>query len=335
MGKEYTFIDFCSGIGGGRLGLEKNGLRCLGYSEIDKDAIETYKLFYGENEKNYGNVMNIQTDELPDFDIMIGGFPCQSYSIVGLRKGLEDENGQIILGLLKILKEKQPKYFILENVKGLVNINDGESIRFIIGELRKTNYNVTWKVLDSIDFGVPQMRERVYFIGIRKDIDIVYNWDAVESEKSKTTLSKFLIGKNNKVLNHKTDTTFNKYLNNKYNKGKYDIDEIIKNDYMVIDTRQSDLRIYKDKIPTLRAGRHGILYVKNRELKKLSSMEALLLQGFKKALAEKAESTFTEGKLLKQAGNAMTVNVIDALVKSLLDEDIEYEKFSQIRFTNC
>ncbi len=334
LNKEYTFIDFCSGIGGGRQGLEKNGLKCLGYSEIDKDAIKTYQLFYGENEKNYGNVMNIQTSELPDFDVMIGGFPCQSYSIAGLRKGLDDENGQIILGLLKILKKKQPKYFILENVKGLVNINSGNSIRFITDELINANYNVTWKVLDSIDFGVPQMRERVYFVGVRKDIKTEFDWDIVETNKQKSILSRFLIGSNNRVLNHKLDNTFNKYLNNKYNKDKYDIDEILKDDYTVIDTRQSDLRIYKNKVPTLRAGRHGILYTKNGELKKLSSMEALLLQGFEKELSKKAEMRFTEGKLLKQAGNAMTVNVINVIAKTLLDKDKEYERFSQIRFTN-
>ncbi len=334
MENKLKFIDFCAGIGGGRLGIESTGAKCVGYAEIDKDATNTYKLFYGIEENNFGNVMDIIPNNLPNFDLMIGGFPCQSYSIVGLRKGLNDENGKTINGLINILKIKQPKYFILENVKGLISIDNGNSLKLILSELNKVNYNVSWKLLDSINFGTAQMRERVYFVGVRKDLNNNFDWNNIDYSTNEIDLSNFLID-DGVILNHKTDKTFQKYLNNKYNIGKYDITEILKENYTVIDTRQSDLRIYKNKVPTLRAGRHGILYTKNGKLNKLSSLEALLLQGFPYELALIGKNTFSETKLLKQAGNAMTVNVIQAIANELLGDKNENERYGQIRLANC
>src|SRR5690625_2360074 len=100
------FMDFCAGIGGGRVELEQLGLECIAYSEIDENYTNTYKLFFGDKEKNYGDLMTLNPNEIPKFDIMIAGFPCQSFSIVGQRKGLEDLRGQIIFGLINILKAK-------------------------------------------------------------------------------------------------------------------------------------------------------------------------------------------------------------------------------------
>lgn len=311
-------MDFCAGIGGGRLGLESLGMECVGYSEIDDNPVNTYKLFFGEDEKNYGDLMMINPDDLPDFDIMIGGFPCQSFSIVGQRKGFEDLRGQIIYGLIEIMKAKNIPYFILENVKGLVNLDKGRTIKVILEELDAAGYHVEYKVLDSQYFGVPQMRERVYFVGIRKDLvrtDTLFTWP---QETPTPKLEDFLIDTENKILDPYKDATFQKYLNNKYNEGKFDIEEILAEDYLVLDTRQSDLRLYRGKVPTLRTGRHGILYVKDRQLRKLSGYEALLLQGFPKSLAEKSKGMIIEGKLLSQAGNAMTVSVIKAIAEQLL-----------------
>ncbi|HIP42070.1 MAG TPA: hypothetical protein EYG90_06160 [Campylobacterales bacterium] len=112
--------------------------------------------------------------------------------------------------------------------------------------------------------------------------------------------------------------TFLKYLDNKYNIGKYSIDELLNSDYRVIDTRQSDLRIYNQKTPTLRRGRHGILYVKDGKFKKLSGYEALLLQNFPKRYADKVKDKVSNSKLLQQSGNAMTSTVIEEIGKSLM-----------------
>jgi DNA-cytosine methyltransferase len=321
--KNLKFMDFCSGIGGGRIGLENLGMSCLGFSEIDKDAEITYRYFFGDNEINYGNLMKINPNDLPDFDFMVGGFPCQTFSIIGNRCGLEDEErGQIIYGLAKILKAKNIKYFILENVKGLINHEKGNTLKIILKLLSNIGYKVYYETLNSINFGVPQMRERVYFVGIRKDLindDFKYEFPKKYNGDAKS-LKECLIDDEELTFDEKLPSyqTFLKYLNNKYNKNKYKINNLLSQDYTVIDTRQSDLRIYHEKTPTLRRGRHGILYVKNGKFKKLSGYEALLLQNFPKKYTEKVKGKISNSKLLQQSGNAMTSSVIEEITRNLI-----------------
>lgn len=311
------FMDFCAGIGGGRLGLEENNLQCVAHSEIDMTTNNTYRLFFGEKEKNYGDLMKINTETLPDFDILIGGFPCQTFSIVGKREGFEDSRGQIIYGLIKILTEKNIPYFILENVKGLVNHNKGKTLATILQNLTDAGYCVDYKVLNSENYGVPQFRERVYFVGIKKELmKKEFKWP---EPMIMPDIREYLTDDDNAVLDV-DNPTWQKYLNSKYNKGKFDIEQLLKEDYLVLDWRQSDLRLYRGKTPTLRTGRHGILYIKDGKLKKLSGYEGLLLQGFPKQLADKAKKeNINSNKLLSQAGNAMTVSVISAIGSSLLE----------------
>jgi DNA (cytosine-5)-methyltransferase 1 len=318
--KKLTFIDFCSGIGAGRLALENLGLECLAFSEIDKNAEQTYRAFFGQEEKNFGDLMKINTKELPNFDLMIAGFPCQSFSINGQRKGMEDERGQIIYGLIKIMKAKNLKYFILENVKGLVNHEKGKSLKIILDELEKAGYEVYQRVLNSLNYGVPQMRERIYFIGIRKDLskkNKEFQWPEISK---RADVTKYLIDDEKLEFDkHNTNyQTFVKYTQNKYNNGKHQIEKLLEKNHLVIDTRQSDLRVYQDCVPTLRTGRHGIMYVRNNKFRKLSGFESLLLQGFPVRIAKKAKGKISDARLLSQAGNAMTVNTIQAVGKSLL-----------------
>lgn len=311
---EIKFIDFCSGIGAGRLGLELLGLKCIAHSEINSDSDYTYKLLYGD-ENNLGDLTTLNINNIPNSDILIAGFPCQTFSIVGKRTGFEDERGQIIYHLKNILQAKNIPYFIFENVKGLVNHDGGRTLKAILELLNNAGYEVAYKVLNSIDYGVPQLRERVYFVGIRQDL---YNRPFVFPHQKKYVSIKSFLMINNKNIQDLEHPTFKKYLSNKYNKGRVDINDILKYDYTIIDTRQSDLRVYVDKCPTLRTGRHGILYVRNHQLYKLSGLEALLLQGFSKEYVMRVRS-ITNTKLLSQAGNAMTVNVIRAIGESLLD----------------
>ncbi|MGL6121031.1 MAG: DNA cytosine methyltransferase, partial [Fusobacteriaceae bacterium] len=228
MKYKIKFIDFCSGIGGGRLGLEKADplFSCIGYSEIDKEAIKTYQVLHGKDEKNHGDLMEIDHSNLPNFELMIAGFPCQTFSVIGLRNGFNDERGKIIYGLLKILEAKSIPFFIFENVKGLSNHNNGESLSHITKELEKIGYHVEWKILNSINYGVPQMRERIYFVGIRQDIynnGGKFSWDFNCTEKN---VADFLIDTDNDILST-TDFTFQKYLNNQYNIGKFNLEEIL------------------------------------------------------------------------------------------------------------
>lgn len=322
--KKIKFMDFCAGIGGGRLGLIASGLECVGYSEIDPDAEKNYKIFYGEKEKNYGDLTKVDISSLPDFDLLIGGFPCQTFSIVGKRAGFQDKRGMIIYSLVEIMKEKKIPYFILENVKGLTNHDKGNTLKTITKLLEDAGYKLYYKVLNSVDYGVPQMRERIYFVGIKKELlKHEFSWPQTITPRS---VKNYLCDDESSIL-PLDDKTFNKYLNNKYNKGKYDLNEILSKDYLVLDTRQSDLRLYENRVPTLRTGRHGILYVKDKQLHKISGYEGLLLQGFPKKIAEKAKKeNINNNKLLSQAGNAMTVNVIHAICDELLKCIEEEEK---------
>lgn len=330
--RKIRFIDFCSGIGAGRLGLELLGLTCVAHSEIDLDSDYTYQVFYNDN-RNLGDLTLLDYDNIPESDILIAGFPCQTFSIVGKRAGFDDERGQIIYYLKDILKHKNIPYFIFENVKGLVNHDNGRTLNSIIELLDNAGYVVTYKVLNSIDYGVPQLRERVYFVGIRKDL---YNksFEFPRPIKHKS-IKNFLLSSNQDILDL-NNSTFQKYLSNKYNKNRVNINELLEQDYVILDTRQSDLRVYIDKCPTLRAGRHGILYVRNKKLYKLSGLESLLLQGFPKDYVMKAIN-ITNSKLLAQSGNAMTVSVIRAIGENLLNyiEGNIQDGFSSKRVSNC
>lgn len=311
-----TFFDFCSGIGGGRLGLEKCGLKSVGYSDTSHLSVLTYKqLFDTENEKNYGNLKKIKTETLPKFDLLIAGFPCQTFSVMGRKAGFDDSRGQIIFHLARILKETQPKCFILENVRGLVTHDKGETLKIILNELNEVGYNVIYKVLTSLEYGVPQMRQRVYFIGINKSLS--ENIDKFEWPKTveKPSLKNYLID-NNKTTAERLEI-LHYYLNNPTNCGKYTVEDLKQMEGKILDTRMSDLRIYEERCPTLRSQRDGILYVRNREIYQLTGYEALLLQGFPKEYADKVKETVSDRHLLMQAGNAMTASVIQALGNSI------------------
>lgn len=319
-----TFLDLCSGIGGGRLGLEQAGLKSIGYSDTNKLAVRTYTLMHDTtDEPYYSNLKEIEIEKLLPYDMLIAGFPCQTFSVIGRKEGFFDDRGQIIFYLARILEKTQPKCFLLENVKGLVTHDKGKTIKIIINELNRIGYDVTYNVLTSLEYGVPQMRQRVYFVGIRKDLgkDIdKFQWpEPVE----KPPLSDFLIDDN--VASTKRLDTLSCYLKSSINRGKYTVDDIKKMEGKIIDTRMSDLRIYDGRCPTLRAQRNGILYVKNHMIYQLTGYEALLLQGFPKEYADRVKNKVSDTHLLMQAGNAMTVNVIKALgcsVKNFIESEM-------------
>lgn len=310
-----TFFDFCSGIGGGRLGLEKTGLTCVGHSDTSRLADRTYQLMHGVKNKNSGNLKKLSKDNLPEFDVLIAGFPCQTFSVIGRQEGFSDDRGQIIFHLSRIIKETQPKCFILENVKGLVTHDNGKTIKVILNELNSCGYTVSYRVLTSLNYGVPQMRQRVYFIGFRNDVATDFTKFKWPEEVPTPELSNYLI--DNKQADNERLNILYHYLNNPTNAGKYTVEDIAKMEGKIIDTRMNDLRIYTGKCPTLRAQRDGILYVRNERIYQLTGYEALLLQGFPQKYANKVKNDVSDRHLLMQAGNAMTVNVIEALGKSI------------------
>lgn len=149
---------------GQRTELGLQGLDVVGYSEIDKHAIKVYERHF-PNVKNYGDITKINAKELPDFDCLVGGFPCQAFSIAGKRRGFEDTRGTLFFDLARILREKQPRYFVFENVKGLVSHDQGNTFRTIITTIDELGYDCQWSVLNSKNHGVPQNRERIIIVG--------------------------------------------------------------------------------------------------------------------------------------------------------------------------
>lgn len=171
---KFTFIDLFAGIGGFRLAMQELGGKCVYSSEFDAQAQRTYLANYGE--MPFGDITKeITKSYIPDgFDILCGGFPCQAFSLAGKRLGFEDETrGTLFFEIEEILRRKQPKAFFLENVKGLMIHKGGQTITTILDHLDKVGYDVVPpQVVNAMDFGVPQHRERVYIIGFRKDLNI-------------------------------------------------------------------------------------------------------------------------------------------------------------------
>ena len=141
-----------------------NDWECIGYSEIEPRAIEIYQRHF-PNHKNYGDITQINAEELPDFDCLVGGFPCQSFSIAGKRGGFNDTKGTLFFDIARIIAVKKPKAVLLENVKGLLSHNKGRTFETVIKTLDELGYDVEWCVFNSTDFGRPQNRPRVYIRG--------------------------------------------------------------------------------------------------------------------------------------------------------------------------
>lgn len=170
-GEKFSFIDLFAGIGGFRMALQNCGGECVFSSEWDESAKQTYFANYGE--VPFGDITKINVNDIPDFDVLAGGFPCQPFSSIGKREGFQHKTqGTLFFYIAEIIKAKQPKAFILENVTGLLTHDEGRTYETIMEVLEKElEYKVTTKVLNSADFGVPQERKRLYFVGFRKDID--------------------------------------------------------------------------------------------------------------------------------------------------------------------
>jgi len=163
------YMSLFSGVGGFELGLEGAGeklgidFRCVGYSEIDKWAIKTYDRHFSH--RAFGDVTAIEPATLPDFDLLVAGFPCQPFSTAGDRLGFDDERGSLFFDVARILQHARPRHFLLENVAGLLGHGSGETFKAIIRVLTRMGYCCEWQVLDSQDHGVPQSRERIFIVG--------------------------------------------------------------------------------------------------------------------------------------------------------------------------
>ena len=167
-GAQFRFVDLFAGIGGMRIAFESAGGRCVFSSEWDKYAQRTYKCNFGEQPK--GDITKIEAEEIPDFDMLLAGFPCQPFSSIGRRQGFEHPTqGTLFHDIVRIIAAKKPRAFLLENVEGLENHDGGRTIQVIDETLKALGYAIERRVLDAADYGVPQHRRRTYIVGFRND----------------------------------------------------------------------------------------------------------------------------------------------------------------------
>ena len=186
MNKKFKFIDLFSGVGGFRIPLEKLGGECVAYSEIDKNAIEVYQQnFNTKNEIFLGDITNVK--EIPKADLIVGGVPCQAWSVAGKKKGFDDPRGKLWEDSIRLVKKNKPKAFIFENVKGLYDPRNKGALDLIISEFKKCGYDVFHRVLNAYDFGLPQNRDRLFIVGFKKDQKVHFNFPK-PLNKSKTLI---------------------------------------------------------------------------------------------------------------------------------------------------
>ncbi|MCL2018782.1 MAG: DNA cytosine methyltransferase [Oscillospiraceae bacterium] len=165
MSNSITFVDLFCGIGGIRLAMESSGFKCVFSCDINSECQNTYYANFGELPK--GDIKKISEKSMPDFDILCAGFPCQPFSISGKQKGFEDDRGSMFFEICRFIKEKNPKIVFLENVKHLIHHDKGQTLKTILAELLSLGYAPEWRLLNALDYGVPQNRERIIIIATR------------------------------------------------------------------------------------------------------------------------------------------------------------------------
>lgn len=175
---KFTFIDLFAGIGGIRIAFERAGGECVFTSEWDKAAQDTYEANFGE--RPAGDITKIAAKDIPNHDILTGGFPCQAFSIIGNQLGFADTRGTLFFDVERIIKEKKPKAFLLENVRQLVAHDNGRTFKVILERLTNLGYFVHYKILNGLNFGVPQKRERIIIVGFQENHPFEFPTAAVQ-----------------------------------------------------------------------------------------------------------------------------------------------------------
>lgn len=332
--KAYTGIDLFCGIGGFRLAMEANHVKCVFSSDIDAFAQKTYEANFGELPQ--GDITKIKESDIPKFDILTAGFPCQPFSYAGLGEGFEDQTrGTLFFEVCRILAYHKPKMFFLENVKGLVSHKQGKTLQVILRNLKKLGYDVHWTVLSSLDFGLPQKRERWYCVGFDKKVDFEFPERMEKQPKLRDIIDLSDNSKSLKLTKFESDRIDYHFANchkqervqhdnSKYRsdtkKGKYGIFSFQKADgslrFHVGDVAKTQIQeafyaCLDTYAPTIIAGRTPKLWDIKR---KLSVLEAKRLQGF----PDDFKMPVSDNQAYKQLGNSVSVPIIERILKNMI-----------------
>lgn len=298
--QSFTFIDLFAGIGGIRIAFESVGGKCVFSSEWDKDARNMYFANFGEYP--HGDITQIHSNEIPNFDILLAGFPCQPFSIIGDKEGFKhDTQGTLFFEIQRILKDKKPRAFMLENVRNLVSHDKGNTFKVILSKLKSLGYNVYYQILNALDFGLPQKRERIIICGFLDNVDfnfanIFYPYkqknlqDILESNVDK----KYFVKENIKKSRLKR---MKKNIDKPYISHENVGGQVTPHHYSC----------------ALRAGASANYLLVNNE-RRLTEREMLRLQGFNDDF--KIVVSYT--KLKSQAGNSVAIPVIKEVAKEIL-----------------
>lgn len=349
------FFDMFSGIGGFRAGLESiDGYKCIGHCEIDKFADKSYRcLFDTDGEVFFNDATKLDPKDIPEFDLLCAGFPCQAFSVAGKRKGFEDARGTLFFEIARVLREKRPKYFLLENVPGLLSHDKGWTFTTILSALSELGYSVEWQLLNSADFQVPQSRKRMYAFGFLDErcAGKVLPFTECNPQTLKQiiggsqgrrvycphglsiTLTANAGGQGGKTglynmycidLNENPEITrLVRCIKSRYNSGitnRRGENSGVIGGYMPcltpekINKRQQGPRFRGENKPMFTLTACDRHGVLDgTRIRKLMPIECLMLQGFSREQAEKMMQENSDNQLYKQAGNAVTVTVVRAI----------------------
>lgn len=287
-----NFLDLFAGIGGFRLGMERAGHKCVGYCEIDKFARLSYQAIHNtEGEVDYKDIKEVMNEEFRKLkgtvDVICGGFPCQAFSIAGKQLGFKGTRGTLFYEIARAAKEIKPRYLFLENVRNLLSHDKGKTFTTMLTILDELGYDVEWQVLNSKDFGVPQNRERVFIIG------------HLRGERRRKVFPITTEQSNNRIIQ----------LGNIMNTTSFG-------------GNPQCGRIYSIKglspcLNTMQGGGREPKILIDGNLRKLTPRECWRLQGFPDWAFDKAQKVNSNSQLYKQAGNSVTVNVIEEIAKRL------------------
>jgi DNA (cytosine-5)-methyltransferase 1 len=284
---------------------------CVGHSEIDKCALQIYRRHFPSH-VNFGDITKIEEAALPDFDLLVGGFPCQAFSIAGLRRGFDDARGTLFFDIARILRAKKPRRFLLENVRGLLSHDDGRTFKTVIAALVELGYRVEWQVLNSKNHGVPQNRERVFIVGHLGDESARQIFpladDGVASDEPAQRASGAIVER------HDTEAV-----------GTHVNDGIGLNEITPTGTADAQ-RIYDaDGLARTLKGESGGqggktgLYRTGSRVRRLTPVECERLQGFPDDWTRfGCDGEISDTQRYKALGNAVTVNVVTAIMMELM-----------------
>lgn len=334
-----------AGIGGFRAGLDRvGGFECIGHCEIDKYADASYRAIHNvrEEEVFYTDAREIRPEELPEFNLICAGFPCQPFSSAGLRRGFEDIRGTLFFEIARLAEARRPQYLLLENVPGLLSHNRGRTFARILSALSDLGYGIEWTVLNSAHFGVPQSRRRLFIIcyldsrcageilpvfgtGAKALIPLVgrrqgYRVFSPEGiAPTQTASTGGFGGKTGLYLLIKEAT--------KSGCKEAAVGDSVDLSFSGSNTRRG--RVGKDIAHTLDCGSTQGVIERGGRIRRLMPRECLRLQGFAEDQIDRLLDITSDSQAYKQAGNSVTVNVIEAIGRKLLAADNKLQKLKR------